>query len=196
MRNQILIIIGAILLSAGMGLAIPIAVAGNVQGLEVDQVQLKNNALSQFNAEMVRLVAADYDQRVSAEMETQVAAGREQLAAEAGGTEKTNQAGLPAGADMIYADATSAERAKAAVLTEMAAIGSGAGKTADPAVKLEEDVVLAGYVDTAYLSGMAGGGLTPQEDSDMQTYLKARFLPDDYELAKTMNHTYAELVTE
>lgn len=196
MRNQILIIIGAVLLSVGMGLVIPIAVAGNVQGLEVDQVKLKNNALSQFSEEMARLVAADYDQRVSAEMETQVAAGREQLAAEAGGGEKTNPAGLPEGADMIYADATSAERAKATVLTEMAAISSNAGETADPAVKLEEDAVLAGYVDTVYLSGLAGGGLTPQEDSDMQAYLKARFLPDDYEQAKTMNHTYAKLVTE
>ncbi len=194
MKNQIPIIIGAVVISLCVGLAIPIAAAGNVEGLVVDQVQLKSNALNQFKEEMGRLVETDFDKRVSAEMETQIASGRDQMATQ-GGADKANQAGLPEGVDQIYADANSADRAKATVLTAMAGVGSDTAPAGvDP--NLDENTVLAGYVDEDYLSGLAADGMTSQEDSDLQDYLQARFLPDDYELAKALNDDYAKLITE
>lgn len=196
-----MIIIGTVLISLCIGFVIPLAVAGNVTGLQVNTEKLKSNAAKQFNEEMKRLVKENFDKRVSAEMQAQIDAGNEQLAASSSEAANKNQAALSAEANKIYADANNIERAKDTILTEMAT-GKGESGGSDSTAEqkttsdkdLNEEEILAGYVNTSYLSGLVKDGLTEAEDTEIETYLKVRFSAAEYDRAKGLNDRYSDLV--
>lgn len=227
MKNQILIIIATALLSLCIGFAIPNVMGGKVQGLKVDQEQLKRNAAKQFEEEMARIFQEDLERRKVEELRAQVAAVKEMLLKLPKEQAKMLQAQMDKETQAILDKANVAykqTRAKPAeeIFVEIpaentaaAAPKGGAATSGGADVKngsiqskidanrdkiddkdLQEGRVYYNSVDTGYLAGLMEDGLTPEEDAEMQNYLKQCFSPGEYERAKELYYKYVHLLNE
>lgn len=213
MKNQILLITVSVILCCIIGYAVPHSMDGHVSGLQIDRTLQKKNARSQLEKEMQRIVEADFEKRVNQQLREQIADGTQKLSNLTSETARKIDAEYSREAQRIYAESNSQDRAKTVVMKEVGSTQTTAAvvdsatkkqamtKTAANRGQIDEQdqaevEILSKSVDVDYLSALAEGGLTPEEDAQMQAYLHSRFTGEEYVRAKNLYYKYFYLTQQ
>lgn len=196
--------ITTIILAIFIGLIVPLALSTRKQPTLVDHTALKASIQKQFSEDLSTAVGEEAlklekDIAEGAVPDQQVEAAKAKLAALKTGPVLTPAAGVEPGAD---GDMVS-------VAAEPAVTDTPAGKQVkDSSVqekinanrdKISDEDLSAGSaiyntLDTGYLFGLADGGLTAEENAEVQKYLRANLGDSEYQIAQRLYYNYVGLL--
>ncbi len=196
--------ITTIILAIFIGLIVPMALSTRKQPTKVDHTALKASIQKQFSEDLSTEVGEEAlklekDIAEGTVPDQQVEAAKAKLAALKTGLVLTPAAGVVPGAE---GDTVS-------VTAEPAATDTAAGKQVKDASvqdkinanrdKISDEDLSAGSaiyntLDTAYLFGLADGGLTSEENAEVQKYLRANLGDSEYQIAQRLYYNYVGLL--
>jgi hypothetical protein len=186
------IVIGAVVISLTIGLAIPLAFSPHNEGVSVDNELIKSRTTKQFEEDLIKTYHAKAEEKQMMDiMETEATKGQVENGNE---EEKVNRNSTPK-QDKVPEQPAEYKNSSERVVKDQ----SIQGKINENRDKISEEDLYKGAaiynsLDTGYLFGLAEGGLTEEEKFQAQTYLSANLNSEQYAIAKELYFKYAGLL--
>lgn len=196
--------ITTIILAIVIGLIVPLALSTRKQPTLVDHTALKASIQKQFSEDLSTAVGEEAlklekDIAEGAVPDQQVEAAKAKLAALKTGPVLTPAAKVEPGADVDTVSVAAEPAAPDTATGKQVKDSSVQDKINANRDKISDEDLSAGSaiyntLDTAYLFGLADGGLTTEENAEVQKYLRANLGDSEYQIAQRLYYNYVGLL--